>query len=393
MGFGRFRVRRLKLKNSENTQIIRLILSIDSKASRSVTSSLKAKIYSLCSPVRENRRFFVFSVLVLVFAVTIPARAFFKLFHEAEAAPSTILRNNSQTLPLLNPEKNPNTIVAMGGGDISVIGGSLLPDDGPLGTIADVIGDYAGSDQISLYTVRAGDSVREIAKTFNVSVNTVLWANNLSRNSKLTEGQVLTILPVTGVRHIVKKGETVSGIAAKYKADPDEILLFNSEVIQDGLSAGDEILVPDGEIVVLTPPKNRVSKDSVKDNPAHDINGPTYNGYYANPLPGGRRTQGLHGYNGVDLASECRCSGAPIKAAAAGTVIVSRQGGWNGGYGNYVVVSHDNGTQTLYSHLLRSSVGVGDRVAQGETVGLLGNTGKSTGPHLHFEVRGARNPF
>jgi murein DD-endopeptidase MepM/ murein hydrolase activator NlpD len=72
---------------------------------------------------------------------------------------------------------------------------------------------------------------------------------------------------------------------------------------------------------------------------------------------------------------------------------VSKSSGWNGGYGQYVVIKHANGTQTLYAHLSSNAVGVGDVVAAGETIGALGNTGKSTGPHLHFEVRGGRNPF
>jgi len=80
-------------------------------------------------------------------------------------------------------------------------------------------------------------------------------------------------------------------------------------------------------------------------------------------------------------------------AAADGEVIVSRNSGWNGGYGSYVVLRHSNGTQTLYAHLNSTAVGVGEKVSQGDIVGYMGNTGKSTGVHLHFEVRGAKNPF
>jgi murein DD-endopeptidase MepM/ murein hydrolase activator NlpD len=79
-------------------------------------------------------------------------------------------------------------------------------------------------------------------------------------------------------------------------------------------------------------------------------------------------------------------------AAAGGTVIVAKASGWNGGYGNYVVIKHKN-TQTLYAHLSSVSVGVGETVSVGQGVGIIGNTGKSTGTHLHFEVRGGTNPF
>ncbi len=86
-------------------------------------------------------------------------------------------------------------------------------------------------------------------------------------------------------------------------------------------------------------------------------------------------------------------AGAPIRAAAAGEVIVSKTGGWNGGYGNYIVIKHANGTQTLYAHNSSNAVSAGASVAQGEVIGYVGNTGRSTGSHLHFEVRGAKNPF
>jgi murein DD-endopeptidase MepM/ murein hydrolase activator NlpD len=108
------------------------------------------------------------------------------------------------------------------------------------------------------------------------------------------------------------------------------------------------------------------------------------------PVSGGRESQGLHGYNAVDLAAPV---GTPIYAAAEGTVIVSIMGGWNGGYGNYVVISHPNGTQTLYAHAKETLVIPGQHVEQGQLIAKIGMTGKTTGPHVHFEIRGARNPF
>jgi murein DD-endopeptidase MepM/ murein hydrolase activator NlpD len=98
----------------------------------------------------------------------------------------------------------------------------------------------------------------------------------------------------------------------------------------------------------------------------------------------------LHGHNGIDLAAPV---GTPVLASAGGKVIVSRMGGYNGGYGIYVVISHSNGTQTLYAHLNANWVSVGEEVVQGQVIGTVGRTGRVTGPHLHFEVRGAKNPF
>lgn len=108
------------------------------------------------------------------------------------------------------------------------------------------------------------------------------------------------------------------------------------------------------------------------------------------PVPGGRISQGVHGRNGVDISAP---AGTPIYAAAAGTITVAKgDGGYNGGYGNHIVINHANGTQTLYAHMLRITVS-GGPVSKGSLIGYVGNTGRSTGNHLHFEVRGGLNPF
>ncbi|MFA7310107.1 MAG: M23 family metallopeptidase, partial [Candidatus Paceibacterota bacterium] len=128
--------------------------------------------------------------------------------------------------------------------------------------------------------------------------------------------------------------------------------------------------------------------------PAHNV-GPTGNatqiGYYMAPLSRYTETQGIHGYNGVDLAAPV---GTPIMASANGDVIIAKAGGYNGGYGSYVVISHGNGSQTLYAHMSKVSTYDGAHVVQGQVIGYVGSTGKSTGAHVHFEIRnGIRNPF
>jgi len=262
---------------------------------------------------------------------------------------------------------------------------ALMPDAGVVGTIVDV--EDIKSTAISVYTVHKGDSLGDIAKMFKVSVNTISWANDLV-GGKIREGDVLVILPVTGISHTVKKGDTISSIAKKYKADIDDIMRFNDVSLTSKIALGSIIVVPDGEMPmsVTTP-----TKPSASGNPFRGGSGPSYEGYYARPIIGGTRTQGLHGYNGIDFAG--MPIGSPILASASGAVIIARDTGWNGGYGKYVVISHPNGTQTLYGHLSAVGVNTGDIVKQGDLIGALGNTGKSTGPHLHFEVRGAWNPF
>jgi LysM repeat protein len=293
------------------------------------------------------------------------------------------LPKNSQNLAILQSSQNPNPNPAQGGGDTTIVGGiALLPDSGPMGTTADIKNDYPLNDQISIYTVRKGDTISGIASMYGVSANTIRWANDLGSKA-IYEGQVLVILPISGVQYAVKSGDTLEKIAKKYKSTVDEIADFNGLIAGQKLVAGDVLIIPDGEI-------EAPSAQSSKGKTPSKGGGPSYAGYYMRPVVGGVRTQGAHGYNAVDLAGPL---GTPIYAAAGGTVIVSRVGGWNGGYGNYVVISHPNGTQTLYGHLSKVLVNDGTHVVQGAQIGTMGSTGKSTGSHLHFEIRGAKNPF
>ena len=306
---------------------------------------------------------------------------------KASTAPAQTESRNSQNIALLEAATNIDPHPARGGGDITVVNDSaLLPDVGPSGTIADIeSNEYQG--KVSLYVVHRGDTLAQVAKMFNVSVNTIIWANDLEKGVALRDGQTLVILPVNGVQYTVKKGDTLQSIAKKYKGDAEEIAAFNDIGVDHQISAGDTLIIPDGEESIN--PTVPAKTTSVKRAPT-----PSYVGYFANPLPTGRKTQGIHGNNGIDIGAP---TGAPIYAAAGGTVIVSRfrplSNPWFGGYGNYVVVEHPNGTQTLYGHMSAVYVAVGAHVDQGQSIGEVGSTGKSTGPHLHFEVHGAKNPF
>ncbi len=296
---------------------------------------------------------------------------------------------NSQNINILQAAVNfdPNPIkssdsVAM------ISGNALIAEIGPSGTVSDIENENTNT-QISLYTVHKDDTLSTIAQMFDVSVNTILWANNLQRNSTIKEGDTLIILPITGIKYTVKKGDTIKGIVSKYKSDLNEVLIYNNLTISSKISVGDVIIIPDAEPEIINTSKIATSRQPVL-NTIHNADGPYFPGYYNRPINGGYKSQGLHGYNGVDLAAP---SGTPIHAAASGVVIRSVMGGWNGGYGNYVIISHPNGTQTLYAHTLKNFVQVGDNVEQGQMIAKVGSTGRSTGPHVHFEVRGAKNPF
>jgi murein DD-endopeptidase MepM/ murein hydrolase activator NlpD len=294
---------------------------------------------------------------------------------------------NSQNVALLQSALSPDGESARGGADVPVVGGTaLFAEAGPAGALSDVDTVSPGTESISIYEVRPGDTLSSIALMFGISVNTIRWANDIPIGTPLRVGQSLVILPVSGVSHTVKKGDTIASIAKKYKGDPDEIRAFNGLSGDAELAVGDTIIVPDGEIApVVSAPSTRPATSKLR-----GTDGPSISGYYIAPLANYRKTQGIHGYNGVDLASYF---GAPVFAAADGDVIVAREGGYNGGYGSYIVIRHDNGTQTLYGHLSSVKVSAGMRVSQGFTIGTMGNSGRSTGPHLHFEVRGAKNPF
>lgn len=314
--------------------------------------------------------------------------SFFSFFDDVFTKVSMQERvQNSQNMALLFAAVGPTSVHATTTDDVNTVAESaLLPDVGPDGGLADVADGSADHGQISTYIVREGDSLTLIAKMFDVSVNTILWANNIPRGGKIAVGQTLVVLPVSGVQHVVKKGDTVASISKKYKGDVDEILSYNGIGEGETLPLGSIVIVPDGEIVAV------VVKTKPASSKLRGASGPNIDGYYRAPLANYRKTQGLHGYNGVDLVSYGG-SGSYVSAAAAGTVIIARQGGYNGGYGTYVVIKHDNGTQTLYGHMKGVAVSAGQQVAQGQLIGYEGNTGRSSGTHLHFEVRGARNPF
>jgi len=243
--------------------------------------------------------------------------------------------------------------------------------------------DIPLNDTISVYEVKKGDTISSIAKAYGVSRNTIIWANDIKGNS-LTVGDTLIILPITGIKYIVKKGDTVASIAKKYKSDIDDVTKYNGITKDADLTAGDVLLLPEDEIMVTQAPtskKRPIIASRLATTPL---------GFFVRPLVGGLRTQGIHGHNAVDIAAQ---RGTPVVATASGKVIIARMGGYNGGYGNMIVIAHENNIQTLYAHLRDVYITTGTTVTQGQVIGTVGNTGRSSGPHLHIEIRGAVNPF
>ncbi len=293
-------------------------------------------------------------------------------------------------MALLQAAVNTNPNPSKGGGGIVITDDALLPESGPQSASSEFTESVVGpkSDQISVYVVREGDSLSQIANMFGVSVKTIMWANDIGSKEIIRPRETLTILPVSGVQHTVAKGDTLAGIAKKYDGDIKKIMDMNGFEEGHVLAVGDKIIIPGGEMSIepTTVQQHLYAKT---------ISTPTrsYSGYYIRPLVGGIKTQGIHGYNAVDIASTY---GTPILASASGEVILSKyaEGNpWFGGYGNYIVIQHDNGTKTVYAHLSKNLVKRGWKVVQGQVIGYMGSTGHSTGTHLHFEIRGAVNPF
>ncbi len=338
----------------------------------------------------------VLAVFMAVFGFSTPAHAGFfsffeKLFGGENTGAESITRN-SQNVALLEGAINSNTLAGRGGGDIIIEDEkALLPNSGPMGTLSDIEEQNANPNKISIYVVREGDNLSQISEMFGISVNTIIWENNIKRGDLIKAGQTLVMLPVSGVRYKIKKGDTLAKIAKKFKAKVGEIEDFAANNLSEGkpLAEGETIIIPNGRRAdVYTAYRSRRARAA---------RGPLYAGYYMRPIRGGVKTQGLHGYNynAVDLASSC---GTPIVAAAGGNVIFTRDYGpyakyYGKSYGNYVKIKHPNKTVTLYAHMKKIIVSNGWRVRKGQIIGYMGSTGRSTGCHVHFEIRGARNPF
>lgn len=233
--------------------------------------------------------------------------------------------------------------------------------------------------EIIEYTVEAGDTISSIAQKFNVNVDTILWANKLSLNSLIRPGNKLTILPVAGVVHQVKKGDTLTKIAKAYSADVEKIIEFNKLTDEKDIAQGEMIIIPGGKIAPPPVPRSVLAK--VREffiPPSAQV--PTGSRMFW-PSAARRITQYFTWrHSGLDIAGPF---GTAIYAAEEGAVKFI---GWGTGYGNHIDIDHGNGIVTRYGHLSKILVSKGEKVKRGQTIGLEGSTGWSTGPHLHFEV-------
>ena len=245
-----------------------------------------------------------------------------------------------------------------------------------------VVAEHGYRTNIIEYEVKEGDTVSTIAEKFGISIDTVRWQNDLPSRDSIKVGQILEILPLTGVSHRVSKGDSIESIAKKYDVDSQLIVNYPFNVFVDDeefvLAIGQTVIVPEG----VKPEEAAWSPIARVRQITPDAGTVVASGNFVWPTQGSITQNFVWYHKALDIANR---AAPPVLAADAGRVIVA---GWpdNYGYGNRVIIDHGNGTRTLYAHLSQIYVGVGQSVNRGDAIGKMGSTGRSTGTHLHFEV-------
>jgi murein DD-endopeptidase MepM/ murein hydrolase activator NlpD len=233
---------------------------------------------------------------------------------------------------------------------------------------------------VETYVVQAGDTVESIAAVYNLDPTTIMWANPTIEDAPdlLRIGQEVIILPIDGAYHTVTEDDTLDSLAETYKVVSMTIATceYNSLTAPDyTIREGDKLIIPGGEKPYV--PKVVTSYTGSVPGGARGT------GRFQWPVVGARITQGFwHGHRAIDLGAP---TGSAVQAADGGFISFA---GWTDvGYGYLIVIDHANGFATYYAHLSNIYVEVGQAVERGQVIGAVGNTGWSTGPHLHFEIR------
>ncbi len=220
-------------------------------------------------------------------------------------------------------------------------------------------------EQFEFHIVQNGETLWSIAQKHGINIDTLIGANNIDNMNRIKPGDSLLILPVKGILYKIGPGQSIEGLAENFNIEASLIRSSNSIAPNTKVQTGRLVLLPGAkpefgykdrlEKMLIAPVNARISS------------------YY------GRRWGRMH--EGVDYAVN---TGTPIRAAGAGRVVFS---GWSSGYGKAVIIEHRKGLRTLYAHNSQLLVHVGEYVERNEVISKSGNTGRSTGPHLHFEVQ------
>lgn len=243
-------------------------------------------------------------------------------------------------------------------------------------------GETSLLDEPVEHTVEEGETLVSLGEKYNISIESIKFANNL-RSERLSAGQVLTIPPVEGTIHRVQAGDTVEELARRYRVPSQIIVDFNYLDAPYTLTEGQLVTIPEAQ---LPDTQRYYAGSNAYDSSAYGVipyaaGGVEGTGLFIWPFSG-IITQTFSSYHpGLDIAA----NSGDIIAADKGTVV--RAGWWQGGYGNAVQVDHGNGYVSTYAHMSSISVSTGDSVEKGQKLGVVGSTGRSTGPHLHFTIQ------
>lgn len=254
---------------------------------------------------------------------------------------------------------------------------------------------FAATKPASVKTTASHGKVASVSHTTKTTKSTskkvaVTSSKKTTKTTKSTKSTKKT----SSKKTTKKKGKVAKQVKSSIIAADREMVLNNNNVPNLALPTIMSTQSPSTSTMVVTNPVNSTTYTITVNNPgtvmSYAIPTEDVRGYYALPITG-KLSQGIHDVNAVDISAPV---GTVVHAAAQGTVIaVTNDDGYSGGYGNYIIISHPNGTETLYAHLSYAIARVGDVVSQGQPIAYSGRTGKVTGAHLHFEVRGATNPF
>ena len=254
------------------------------------------------------------------------------------------------------------------------------PEQGAGASIPNRVQSRTGTEAMRQYTVRPGDTVWGLSQQLGLKAETILWTNPQIDKSPfhLSVGDELTIPPMDGALHIVGSGDTLSEISLLYEVRLGDILGFVPNSLKNNIIfPGQQLFIPGG---IRPPPPEESLITYAADHVPDAFIG---SGTFQRPVTDTYISQGYWAnHRALDYAGP---TGSLIRAVDHGVVAYANFG-WNHGYGNMVVIDHGNGFTSLYAHLSTFSVRKGERVQQGQIVGNMGNSGNSTGPHLHLEI-------
>ena len=261
---------------------------------------------------------------------------------------------------------------------------SIPPVENIDGKVSDIFYDYITSDETlnrdgiigikyEEYSIGEGENLTSISRKIGVSLDTLVSVNKISNANKLTPGQKIIIPNRNGLLYTIKENENIEEVASKYDIQLKRILTFNKIDNVSDIKTGEDIFLPGAKYTL----DERIDKfGQMFSLPTVITRISSVFGYRIHPI-----TKIRTKHTGVDIPGSLN---TPIYAARKGKVIFA---GYSGGYGNLVIVRHDNGYTTYYGHLNKITTKIGDNVGVGVMIGRMGSTGNSTGSHLHFEVR------